>query len=226
MERPTSKIASPLSKVTRRIVYRIIYWLLAPFGLFFCKFILRVKIVNKSSIKNLKRSKAILVSNHCLYIDPLLVLYAIYPHKSLFTTTTLNTQRKFVGGFIRTMGAINLPNRRSMWNIHNITQHLNQSQFIHFFPEGKLAHYNQQLQKFHKGAFYIACKHQLPIICLSNKVRRRRLFGKKVRFLPPQITCYISDVSPPPPDIQHKKINAVVTEWAKHTKESMQQRLH
>lgn len=189
MERPTGKITPPAFIKSRCIAYRIIYWVLAPFGIIICRYILRISVIDRSSISKLQQKKAILISNHALYLDPLVILYAIYPRKTLFTTTQFNTNRKFIGSFIKTMGAIALPHKHSMRHFHHIQNYLNESNLIHFFPEGKLVPHNQQLKKFHKGAFYMAAKHQLPLICISNHIQLRTLFGKQRKWLPPKITC-------------------------------------
>jgi 1,2-diacylglycerol 3-alpha-glucosyltransferase len=200
------------------IIYWTIYYLLAPIGIFICKYIFGVKVINKGVLAAIDAKKVILISNHCMYNDPLFILYAIFPNKTFFTTLQRNIDLPIVGKFIQTMGAIALPNNKYP---ADIATYLSDNKFIHFFPEGNLLHYNQQLQKFHKGAFYFAYKYQIPIVCISNKVYKRKIFGKTVSWLPRRVVSIISKPQYPPTNkITYSKVT--LDKWILEIRDNMQ----
>ena len=219
MEGTASKITA--SK-TSSVVYRIIYWLLAPLGLLLCKYILRIKVEGKENLKHIKNKKIILISNHCLYNDPLVILYAIFPRKTFFTMNTRNGNIPILSKFIKTMGGVTLPKNKYP---RNITTLFANTHYLHFFPEGNMLHYNQQLQRFYPGAFYIAINNEIPIISITTRVSQRILFGKPSKLLPRKITAIISkEYRPPKKNSSYNKdqLNA----WMQQVKQLMQHELN
>lgn len=211
-----------LRKIKRIKLSNIIYWtiycLLAPIGIFVCRYIFGVKVINKDVLQNIDAKKVILISNHCMYNDPLFILYAIFPNKTFFTTMQRNIDIPIIGKFIQTMGAIALPRNKYP---EEISTYLNDNKFMHFFPEGNLIHYNQELQKFQKGAFYFAYKYQIPIICITNQIHKRKIFGREITWLPRSVISIISKPHYPPTN--NAAYNKVILEkWILDIRENMQ----
>jgi 1-acyl-sn-glycerol-3-phosphate acyltransferase len=204
---------------TKDLFYKIIYFSLAPIGIFICKYVMGIKVVGRQIIKDAKHKHVVLISNHCMYQDPLVILYATFPNKVLFTTTQRNVDLPLIGRFIKIMGAIALPQKKYP---RDISKYLNNNKLIHFFPEGHMFRFNREIKKFHKGAFYLAYKYQLPVICICNKVEYRRIGDYKIKWLPKKITSTITNAQMPPimDDLAYSK--TVLDNWASDIRAMMQ----
>jgi len=63
--------------------------------------------------------------------------------------------------------------------------------FVHVFAEHDLAHFNQRVNEFKDGAFFLALLLDVPVIPIAIVVKRRKWRGKTPAWLPPRVTVAI-----------------------------------
>jgi 1-acyl-sn-glycerol-3-phosphate acyltransferase len=121
---------------------------------------------------------AILVSNHNHYLDPGFAASAVWPRRCYFSglEQTFRTNRIF-SFFIRALGGFPIPENTPGEVVRPIGRILSRTRrFIHFFPEGRLHPYQEQLLDFQEGAFSLACFFQVPVIPVVITQKKHRLW--------------------------------------------------
>jgi 1-acyl-sn-glycerol-3-phosphate acyltransferase len=113
-------------------------------------------------------SRAVLVSNHTTFLDPVLVSGAVLPRRTWQTLLEATVETPVLGTLTRLLGGVPLPRGRQ-----GLKQFLGccetafrYRRFIHFYPEGECYLYNQRLAPFKPGAFFIAAELGVPVIPL------------------------------------------------------------
>jgi len=130
------------------------------------------KIHNKHRLKGIK--KAITVSNHTLFFDPLLIEAAIFPKRMYQTLLEDTVATPFVGTFTRLLGGMPVPKNdiRMKKLCHGASVALKYRDFLHFYPEGECYLYNDKPEKFHAGAFITAAFLDVPIIPMATVFKK------------------------------------------------------
>jgi len=112
--------------------------------------------------------KAITVSNHTTFLDPVKITGLVLP--SLIYQTLLEATVEFpvLGTFTRLLGGVPLPRGRSSYSkLYEICQRsFKYRRFLHFYPEGECFLYNQKINKFQTGAFRLAAELDIPVVPL------------------------------------------------------------
>lgn len=113
-------------------------------------------------------SRAVLVSNHTTFLDPVLVSGAVWPLLTWHTLLEATVETPFLGTFTRLLGGIPVPRGKSGFRalLESCKTALQYRRFIHFYPEGECFLYNQRIQDFKSGAFRIAAELDVPVIPL------------------------------------------------------------
>ncbi|MCL2479569.1 MAG: 1-acyl-sn-glycerol-3-phosphate acyltransferase [Treponema sp.] len=119
---------------------------------------------NRYKLKGFRR--AVLVSNHTTFLDPVKISGAMLPRRSWQTLLEKTVEAPFLGTFTRLLGGVPLPPGRSgLQKILDSSDRLFRSRrFIHFYPEGECFLYNQEIKEFKPGAFFIAAELDIPVI--------------------------------------------------------------
>ena len=126
--------------------------------------------------------------------------YAMFPRRIHHSTIERNMQIPFIGRFIKIMGGFALPAQNSWQKIGDpISERVGNGWIVHFFPEGKLKQFNQNIQRFRHGAFHLAIKNNIPVLPMTTVVRRIKIFGKKIYWLPPKVDVYVGEMYSPAP---------------------------
>jgi 1-acyl-sn-glycerol-3-phosphate acyltransferase len=114
------------------------------------------------------KGKAILVSNHTTFLDPVLISGAVMPERMWHTLMEKTVETPYLGTLTRLLGGVPLaPLGRGIEKLMDFTDTLfRYKRFLHFYPEGECYMYNQEIRPFKSGAFYIAAKFNLPVIPL------------------------------------------------------------
>lgn len=142
--------------------------------------------------RNLCIRKAILVSNHTLYLDPGILSHAISPRRAYYSAMEATFRIRYLGMFIRLLGAFPLTDKDPLLHIiKKLKRAMNERGFIHVFAEHDLAHFNQQVNEFKDGAFFLALMLNVPVIPIAIVVKRRKWRGKIAPWLPPRVTVVI-----------------------------------
>jgi 1-acyl-sn-glycerol-3-phosphate acyltransferase len=213
--RPGDKIAAfTASFLPSRVVFQITILLvrLADWLVF------RLRIEGRENLGAVE--SALLVSNHTLILDPGIIAHVVLPRRTYFTMLEETACIPWLGTFVRLLGAVPIPAKAAaMRKLERaIRSELADLPFVHVFPEGECYLWNQQIQPFALGAFYLACRLGLPILPVTTVLHERRWFGRQsfhlagVTFrIPPQVTVVVGKpVYPLPTDgvsLKHASID-------------------
>lgn len=114
--------------------------------------------------------KAITVSNHTMFLDPVLMSAAVLPGRMYHTLLEETVCAPFVGTLTRLLGGMPLPRG----DVHMRRTHegasvaLEHRRFLHFYPEGECYLYSSKPNRFHAGAFVTAAKLNVPVIPMAT----------------------------------------------------------
>lgn len=170
---------------------------------------------------------AILVSNHCMPLDPVFHGLAIFPRRTFFTLLEETCEAPVLGAFVRLLGGIPLPRDRARLNdIEQAVAHALQTRgLIHFYPEGECFLGNQNLFPFKGGAFYFAIKFGVPVVPIVTILKKRaghsRFRGQRLNRI--QVTEHVlSPIQPPPCGVTAHQTLARAIEFANQVQSLMQ----
>ncbi len=158
------------------LVYSFVFALVVVYN----KVVFGLRVEGRSKLRELQGG-FFLISNHSLYLDPAIVAHAVFPRRTYFTALEETFDRRFLGGFIRLLGAFPLPEAFCLRRIMPAVEWaLNRGKCVHFFPEGELYHYNHRPAEFSEGVFYLAHRFRVPVVPVTLVVTPRRLFGREI----------------------------------------------
>lgn len=168
----TSKIFSLTAKP---FYYTALFILSLSFPLIFS-----LKIFGRKNLRSVAR--AILVTNHSLYLDPAVSACASRPKRLYFSgmEPTFTETKKPFQLFIRLLGGFPIPSKNPYSIIPPVSRLLDGGSFIQFYPEGKMTYLGKKLKPFKPGAFYTAYRTAAHIIPLCIITKRRRYWFPKI----------------------------------------------
>ena len=112
--------------------------------------------------------KAITVSNHTTFFDPVKITGLVLPRLIFQTLLEGTVEFPVLGTFTRLLGGVPIPMGRSGYG--KITEICRDSfkyrRYLHFYPEGECFLYNQKIREFQSGAFRLAAELDIPVIPL------------------------------------------------------------
>ena len=119
---------------------------------------------------------AITVSNHTLFLDPVLMAAAFFPKKPFQTLLEATVCAPFVGTLTRLLGGVPIPRRDVHFDLMKeaCREAFKRRKKIHFYPEGECYLYNNCPNKFHPGAFFLSASLDVPIIPMATVFHKRR----------------------------------------------------
>jgi len=182
------------------IPFTVLYHLMLILAKFIDFLVFRLKVKGQDNLKRVE--EAILISNHTLVMDPGLIAHAIRPRRTYFTMLEETASVPFLGTFVRLLGAVPIPEHSiSIRTLEEaVLKALKELGYVHFFPEGECYLWNQEIQTFHPGAFYLACRLHIPVMPIITVLYERRWFGRnslslwgRTLRLPPKVTIIIGD---------------------------------
>jgi len=112
--------------------------------------------------------KAITVSNHTTFFDPVKMTALVLPRQLYQTLLEATVEFPYLGTFTRLLSGVPIPRGRTGYRkILEICEHsFKYRRYLHFYPEGECFLYNQKIREFHSGAFRIAAELDVPVIPL------------------------------------------------------------
>ena len=131
---------------------------LINFMMFFTRF--------KNRFRILKIRKAITVSNHTTFLDPVKIVWLVYPYLIHQTLLEATVEFPYLGTFTRLLGGVPVPRGRTGYRkILDICERsFKYRRYMHFYPEGECYLYNQNIREFKTGAFRLAAELDVPVI--------------------------------------------------------------
>ena len=153
---------------------------------------------NKWKLRGIRR--AVLVSNHTTFLDPVKIGGAVLPRRTWQTLLEKTVEAPIIGTLTRLLSGVPLlPGSSGFKRILETSDALFRfRRFIHFYPEGECYLYNQEIREFKPGAFLIAAELNIPIIPLvtvfsAGRFKPRSLWG---RCLPREKLVVLDPVYP------------------------------
>lgn len=134
----------------------------------------RSRIFGRRYLKQV--DKAITVSNHSMFLDPVLVAASFFPDKPFQTLLEATVLAPYVGTLTRLLGGVPIPRRDIHFDLlkEGYLEAFRRKKKIHFYPEGECYLYNNNPRKFHPGAFFISASLDVPIIPMATVFHKRR----------------------------------------------------
>jgi 1-acyl-sn-glycerol-3-phosphate acyltransferase len=112
--------------------------------------------------------RAITVSNHTTFFDP--VKIACLPLPRLIYQTLLEATVEFpvLGTFTRLLGGVPIPRGKTGYRkiLESCERAFKYRRYLHFYPEGECYLYSQKIDVFKPGAFRIAAELDVPVVPL------------------------------------------------------------
>ena len=112
--------------------------------------------------------RAITVSNHTTFFDPVKISALVVPRLIFQTLLESTVEFPYLGTFTRLLGGVPIPRGRTGHRkiLEICDKAFKYRRYIHFYPEGECFLYNQQIKPFHTGAFKIAAELDIPVVPL------------------------------------------------------------
>ena len=149
-----------------RIATFLTFYPLWPFAMLINYLMFFTRYKYRYRMYNVKR--AITVSNHTTFLDPVKISGLVLPRFMYQTLLEATVLFPFVGTLTRLLGGVPIPvSRDGYQRIHDICEHsFKKSRFFHFYSEGECFLYNQKINELKPGAFRLAAELDIPLIPL------------------------------------------------------------
>lgn len=191
---------SALSKA----VFGAVTNLLTPLLLFLNAVFLGLRVEGRGRLRTVNGG-AVTVLNHVHPMDCTIAKIAAFPHRLYFVSLRCNLQLPLIGWLVKLCGGLPLPlTPAAMIPFQrSLEQAVRQGDWVHYYPEGMLVSYHEELRPFHNGAFLTSVHTGCPIIPMAIVCRPatgiRALLGRKK-----DLTLRIGDPLYPAPDVSAK----------------------
>lgn len=147
------------------------------------------RIRGKRNLRGLKKSGAVVIINHVLYLDCMIGAQCVYPKKLYFHVLENTMKVKGLNIVMKALGAMPIPSKPSAKRafIEETDKLLAKKKWICVYPEAALWPYYDKIRPFKTGAFHFAVKNNVPIIPICINFRRSRgifkKFGMRTKFV-------------------------------------------
>lgn len=171
-----------------KLCSKVIYFISYIFGLFYCKFILHVKIKNRKILKKYKKQGYFLYGNHTQPMGDVFIPACVCNHKRIYVVvSTANLGVAGIGPILPMLGALPIPdsikNTKKLWEA--IEKRIEQKKCVVIYPEAHVWPYYTKIRPFSSTAFKFPVKCNAVSFSMTTTYYKRK-FGKK-----PGITVYI-----------------------------------
>jgi 1-acyl-sn-glycerol-3-phosphate acyltransferase len=147
-----------------RIASTMGFFLTSPIAYLINLFHFYTRYKYRFRITNIQR--AITVSNHTTFFDPVKIAAVVFPNLIYQTLLEPTIEFPFLGTYVRLLGGVPIPMGKSgLRKILEICERaFKYRRFLHFYPEGECFLYNQKIHAFKLGAFKIAAELDIPVL--------------------------------------------------------------
>jgi 1-acyl-sn-glycerol-3-phosphate acyltransferase len=117
-------------------------------------------------LKGIRR--AVTVSNHTTFLDPVKIAGIALPRLIFQTLLEATVEFPVLGTYTRLLGGVPIPRGRMGFQkiLEICRKAFKYRRYLHFYPEGECFLYNQRIREFQSGAFRIATELDIPVIPL------------------------------------------------------------
>ena len=170
----------------KKILYDFFKWSGWPLFIWF-----RIKkiYVSDAAKKKIKKGGALVISNHILYSDPMVLHSAFWYRRLHFVVMKELFDNKFRAFFFRNSGCIPVDREKpSLKTLREIVQRLEGGNMIAIFPEGHISWGTNPMSPFKSGAVLMAYQANVPIIPVYREIRenvwkrQRIVFGEPINL--------------------------------------------
>jgi 1-acyl-sn-glycerol-3-phosphate acyltransferase len=114
--------------------------------------------------------RAITVSNHTTFLDPVKIASLALPHRTFQTMLESTVEFPVLGTFTRLLGGVPIPRGKTGYRkiLEICGRAFQRRRYLHFYPEGECFLYNQQVREFKPAAFRIAAELDIPVVPLAT----------------------------------------------------------
>jgi 1-acyl-sn-glycerol-3-phosphate acyltransferase len=112
--------------------------------------------------------RAITVSNHTTFFDPVTIAGLVLPRLIYQTMLEATVEFPVLGTYTRLLGGVPIPRGRQGFQkiLESCQKAFKYRRYLHFYPEGECFLYSQRIREFQSGAFRIAAELDIPVIPL------------------------------------------------------------
>jgi 1-acyl-sn-glycerol-3-phosphate acyltransferase len=207
-----------------RLASVITFYLIFPIGMLINYMLYSTSYKHRWRLRGLR--KAITVSNHPTFLDPVKITGLVIPRLIYQTLLERTVEFPFLGTYIRLLGGVPVP--RSKTGLRKILESCEKSfkyrRYLHFYPEGECYIYNQQIREFKTGAFRLAAELDIPIVPMVTVFKDG--FFKPWSFLGrsrPNETLVVLDPVYPSSYVKRNENGEIISETIKVFAESVRQ---
>lgn len=172
----------------------------------------RVKVIGKQNAEALRKTGAVVVSNHIHPLDIQMISTFVFGMRSVHWLTLQRNMDLSVSFFIRNSGGVPIPEaheqkKRCMCEMNEL---LSDGGILHICPEGSLVSMCDDIRPFKDGAFRFAFQNRVPLLPVTLRFVEYSPKGKKYRF-----PRFVIDVAEPiyptvPQDLLKEKTHRVM----------------
>ena len=170
----------------KKILYDFFKWSGWPLFIWF-----RIKkiYVNDAAKKKIRKGGALVISNHILYSDPMVLHSAFWYRRLHFVVMKELFDNKFRAFFFKNSGCIPVDREKpSLKTLREIVQRLEGGNMIAIFPEGHISWGTNPMSPFKSGAVLMAYQANVPIIPVYREIRenvwkrQRIVYGEPINL--------------------------------------------
>ncbi|MCL2608645.1 MAG: 1-acyl-sn-glycerol-3-phosphate acyltransferase [Treponema sp.] len=182
--------------------------------------------------KHLRRLKgirrAVTVSNHTTFLDPVKVSCLALPGLMFQTLLEATVEPPYLGTFTRLLGGVPIPRGKRGYRslLESCRKGFRYRRFLHFYPEGECFLYNQRIRPFRIGAFRLAAELGVPVVPLvtvfsPGPFPPRSLLGRSL----PTETMVVLEPIPPADHVRRDESGEITAESLKDFAEFVRGRM-
>ena len=176
---------SKLWNIVAFFIYRII---MTPVAFFYCKFILKIKFINASVLRDYKKSGFYLYGNHTqLPGDGFIPTVLSFPVKPYVIVHPDNVSLKGTEQIMLMIGAMPIPQTMEGTKkfMRALEERIKEKRCIAIFPEAHIWPYYTKIRPFSSVSFKYPVKENVPCFCFTT------CYKKKKNRKKPQIEVYV-----------------------------------
>lgn len=187
-----------------RFFKAILYYVVAALLWVYNKGYLGLKVRGKCNLRAAKKLAGggyITVSNHIHVMDCSMTSSVCLPRKTAFTSLAGNLTIPVAGALVKALGGVPIPSEagKMRYFVNYAAQRLKRGKPLHYYPEGVLRPYSDNIYDFNRGAFYQAAKCNVPIVPIVYTERKARGIFRLYRGRKCCFTAHV--LSPVMPDL-------------------------